>query len=83
VHDIRVAVRRTILKRLNFEMNSKSAQILGMLVAMGGALGGCEGAQWSNMATLGVTCCLFFGTLGLGRRATSVAPTTQNAPHNK
>lgn len=45
-------------------------------------LAGCEHAVWGNMTALGMTLCLFFGTLQLGKRpamgtlgvATSPAP---------
>ena len=63
--------------------------MLALMVGMGTVLAACEGAHWANLATLGVTFCLFFGTLNLGRRATPATPSarietvevaTQNVP---
>ncbi|MEM6958339.1 MAG: hypothetical protein AAF645_21830 [Myxococcota bacterium] len=34
-------------------------------------LAGCNAAMWGNLAVLGITVGIFFGTLGLGRTADS------------
>jgi len=38
-------------------------------LAMPLLLGGCNGALWGNLAVLGITVGIFFGTLALGRTA--------------
>ncbi|MEI8254902.1 MAG: hypothetical protein WCJ30_04440 [Deltaproteobacteria bacterium] len=40
------------------------------------SLAGCQGVHYANMVTLAVTFGLFFGTLNLGRRASTAAPVT-------
>ncbi len=48
---------------------------LPFIAAASVALGGCQGVHYANMVTLAVTFGLFFGTLNLGRRAsTTVTP---------
>ncbi len=44
---------------------------LALLAALPMALMGCEHAVVGNVMALGMTCCLFFGTLQLGRRPSS------------
>jgi hypothetical protein len=44
------------------------------------ALAGCEGVHYANLFTLGVTVCLFFGTLNLGRRTSTTRPESERAP---
>ncbi len=39
-----------------------------LLATLPMALMGCEHAMVGNVMALGMTCCLFFGTLQLGRR---------------
>ena len=41
-----------------------------MLVVVPMLIGGCEHAVVGNAVALGMTCCLFFGTLQLGRKPT-------------
>jgi hypothetical protein len=49
-----------------------------MVVALPAVLGGCEHAVVGNAVALGMTCCLFFGTLQLGRRP---APKAKESKH--
>jgi hypothetical protein len=53
-----------------------------LLVWVPFVLTGCEHAVWGNVTALGLTVCLFFGTLQLGKRPAS-SPTgdaTANPP---
>lgn len=55
---------------------------VGLVVAVSMALAGCEHAMVGNTVALGMTLCLFFGTLQLGRRpgATNTATDGPGAP---
>lgn len=44
-----------------------------LMMALPMVLAGCEHAVWGNMTALGMTVCLFVGTLQLGRRPAAVA----------
>lgn len=48
-----------------------------LLASLPVALGGCQGVVWGNMAVLGITVCLFFGTLSLGRRPPAAPSATR------
>lgn len=53
---------------------------LALVATLPMTLAGCQGVVWGNMAALGVTVCLFFGTLQLGRRPpTSSSPATPSS----
>ncbi len=47
---------------------------IALLASLPMALMGCEHAMVGNVMALGMTCCLFFGTLQLGRRPAAPEP---------